>query len=122
MDRRTLGFLVGVLAVLGLLGIAATVIGGRPSGSAAGRPDGSPTVDGIVVGVDSTGLTSVTGFRLRTDDGRTLQFGLASLRNRVEFPPGHLGEHAASSVRIRVWYRDDGGRFDALWLDDAPVT
>lgn len=120
MDRRTLGFLVGALVLVGLLGVGASVLGGRPASS--GRPDGSTTVDGIVVGVDSTGLTSVTGFRLRTDDGLILQFGLASLRNRVEFPPGHLGEHAANSVRVRVSYREDGGRFEALWLEDAPTT
>lgn len=120
MDRRTGAFFVAVLALVVLLGVGASAIGGRPSSSA--RPDGSPTVDGIVVGVDSTGLTSVTGFRLRTDDGRILQFGLASLRNRVDFPPGHLSEHAANSVRVRVWYREDGGGFEALWLEDAPAT
>jgi hypothetical protein len=77
-------------------------------------------VDGVVVGVDSSGLANVTAFRLRTDDGRTLQFGLRSLRDPVIFPPGHLAEHLANSVRVRVWYRDEGGRLEALWLEDAP--
>ncbi|MFL5679134.1 MAG: hypothetical protein ACJ77B_00875 [Chloroflexota bacterium] len=121
MDRRTLGFFVVVLAVIALLGLGASVLGG-PSGPSPSPPAGTPTVDGIVVGVDATGLSNVTSFRLRTDDGRTLTFGLAELRDRVDFPPGHLNEHVANSVRVRVWYRDDAGKLQALWLEDAPAT
>ena len=118
MDRRTLGFFSLLLAALVALAIGANLLT-RPA--TPSRPDG-PTVDGIVVGVDSAGLADVSGFRLRTNDGRTLQFGLRSLRDAVQFPPGHLLEHAANSVPIRVWYRDSGGTLDALWLEDAPAT
>lgn len=118
MDRRTRRFFALVLAALVALAIGAAL---ASRGSAPRRPDAA-TVDGVVVGVDSTGLANVSAFRLRTDDGRTLQFGLASLGDAVAFPPGHLAEHLANSVRVRVWYRDDGGRLAALWLEDAPAT
>lgn len=118
MDRRTSRLFAFVLAVLVALGIGAAVV---RRGSAPSRPD-APTVDGVVVGVDSSGLANVSGFRLRTDDGRTLEFSVASLGDAVEFPPGHLAEHAANSERVRVWYRDVGGRLAALWLEDAPAT
>ena len=96
-----------------------TVLGG--GGSSPGRPD-APTVDGVVLKVDSTGLASVSGFTLRSDDGRTLLFTLAGLRNGTVFPPGHLAEHQATSSRIRVSYADAGtGTLDALWIEDAPA-
>jgi hypothetical protein len=118
VDRRTLGFFALVLGAVIALGIGAAVTSRTPPPS---RPN-APTVDGVVVGVDSAGLANVAAFRLRTNNGRTLQFGLASLGDAVQFPPGHLAEHLANSVRVRVWYRDDGGRLEALWLEDAPAT
>jgi hypothetical protein len=118
VDRRTARFFALVLLAIVALGIGAAVLGGA---STPGRPDG-PTVDGVVVGVDSAGLANVSSFRLRTDDGRTLLFALEALRDAVQFPPGHLAEHLANSVRVRVWYRNDGGRLLALWLEDAPAT
>jgi hypothetical protein len=73
--------------------------------------------------VTSGGLSKVTAFELHTNGGRTLTFDLASLQDPVRFPPGHLGEHLANSVPVRVWYRDDGGgQLSALWLEDAPAT
>jgi hypothetical protein len=120
VDRRTVRFFLLVLAAVVALAVGAAVVGGR--GSASVRPTDAPTVDGIVVGVESAGLANVSGFSLRTDDGRTLRFGLSSLGDAVQFPPGHLGEHLANSVRVRVWYRDAAGRLDALWLEDAPAT
>jgi hypothetical protein len=117
VSQRALRVLLVAAAAVAVVVIGVAVAGGVGTST---RPDG-PTVDGIVVGVDSTGLSNVTSFRLRTDDGRTLEFGLRSLRNPVQFPPGHLAEHLANSVRVRVWYRDDGGRLEALWLEDAPA-
>jgi hypothetical protein len=120
VDPRTVRFFLFVLAAIVALAVGAAALGGR--GQAPVRPTDAPTVDGIVVGVDSAGLGNVSGFSLRTDDGRTLKFGLAALGDAVKFPPGHLGEHLANSVRVRVWYRDSAGRLDALWLEDAPAT
>ena len=105
-----------------LLAAIAVAASGTKGRATATRPDTAPTVDGIVVAVDSAGLGSVSGFRLRSDDGRTLQFDLSSLGDGVAFPPGHLAEHVANSIRVRVWYRDDAGRLAALWLEDAPAT
>jgi hypothetical protein len=119
VDRRTARFFALVLGAVVALGIGAAVL--NRTSPAPSRPN-APTVDGVVIGVDSSSLANVTSFRLRTDDGRTLEFGLASLQNGVQFPPGHIAEHLANSVRVRVWYRDDGGRLDALWLEDAPAT
>ena len=114
-----MAFFALVLGAVVALGIGAAVSSRTPSPPS---PPNAPTVDGVVVGVDSAGLANVSAFRLRTDDGRTLQFGLASLGDAIQFPPGHLAEHLANSVRVRVWYRDDGGRLEALWLEDAPAT
>jgi hypothetical protein len=120
VDRRTVRFFLFVLAAIVALAVGAGVLGRR--GPMPVRPSDAPTVDGIVVAVDSAGLGNVSGFSLRTDDGRTLKFGLSALGDAVQFPPGHLGEHLANSVRVRVWYRDAAGRLDALWLEDAPAT
>jgi hypothetical protein len=119
MDRRTrLAFGLILVAVL-VLGGAAAILSQR---SASGRPDGAPTVDGIVVGIDSAGLGDVRGFRLRTADGRTLTFDLSADRNGAQFPPGHLGEHLATAAPVRVWYEGSGDQLKALWLEDVPAT
>jgi len=107
-----------LLTVIGLAGGAAIVSQRAPSA----RPDGAPTVDGIVVGVDSAGLGNVKGFRLRTADGRTLTFDLSADRNGAQFPPGHLTEHLATASPVRVWYEGSGDQLKALWLEDAPAT
>jgi hypothetical protein len=119
MDRRTrLVFGVIVVAVV-LLGVGAAILNQVSSGA---RPDGSPTVDGIVVGVDSQGLGNVKGFRLRTPDGRILAFDLSADRNGAQFPPGHLTEHLATAQPVRVWYEGSGDQLKALWLEDKPTT
>src|SRR5262249_41156245 len=58
------------------LGVAAT-------GSASGVP-ASP-VDGVLTHIDSTGLSQVTGFDMRTADGRTLAFKIGVLENGSQF-------------------------------------
>ena len=117
MDRGTRNLFLAALAVV----VAAVAVAAYASqGSNGGRPPG-PTVDGVVIQVESTGLTSVNGFTLLTADGRQLRFGLAELRNGSVFPPGHLPEHVATAAPVRVWYRETSGGFEALWLEDAPV-
>jgi len=118
MDRATRRVFLGVL---GLLVLAGLVLALGPGSQGSGPPD-APTVDGVVVAVRSAGLSAVSGFSLRTNDGRVLEFGLAGLRNGTTFPPGHLAEHLATSQRIRVWYSTAGdGRLEALWLEDVPA-
>jgi hypothetical protein len=108
-----------ILVAVLLLGAGATLLSRQP---ATGRPDGAPTVDGIVVGVDSAGLGDIKGFRLRTVDGRILSFDLSADRNGSQFPPGHLTEHLATAAPVRVWYEGSGDQLRALWLEDSSAT
>lgn len=77
------------------------------------------TETGLVVAVNSSGLTDVRGFTLRTNDGRTVLFKIGVLENGAQFPPGHLLEHAATGVKVVVTYRQDGSDLVAIRLDDA---
>lgn len=74
---------------------------------------------GVVTDVDAASLTDVRGFTIRTPDGRTVAFRIGVLENGAQFPPGHLGEHAATATPIRVTYREESGVLVAVRLDDA---
>jgi hypothetical protein len=78
------------------------------------------TETGLVTAVDSSGLTDVRGFTIRTDDGRTVVFRIGALENGARFPPGHLLEHRATGVKIVVTYRQENGALVAVRLEDAP--
>jgi hypothetical protein len=101
---------VGVLIALGALAIVVATSLGRPA---------DKVEVGVVVNVDAVSLTEVRGFTIRTPDGRTVAFRIGALENGAEFPPGHLGEHAATATPIRVSYRDEGGDHVAVRLEDA---
>jgi hypothetical protein len=117
VDRTTRNIFLASIAGLIVVTIGAVLL----LGGTSGPPPGTTMVQGVVVGVDSAGLTKVRGFTLRTDDGRTLQFDLAALENAVEFPPGHLVEHQGLGSKVRVWYRDANGTLQAIRLEDAPA-
>jgi hypothetical protein len=87
--------------------------------STLGQPP-SQTETGLVVAVDSSGLTDVRGFTIRTTDGRTVVFRIGVLENGAEFPPGHLLEHEATGVKVVVTYRRENGELVAIRIDDAP--
>jgi hypothetical protein len=74
---------------------------------------------GRLTDIDAEGLTEVSGFRLRTDDGADVQFRLGVLENGVEFPPGHLAEHMATTTKVRVYFRDEAGERVVYRLEDA---
>ena len=78
----------------------------------------SPAV-GRLTGIDAEGLTRVTGFRLRTDGGAEVPFRIGVLENGAEFPPGHLAEHMATTTRVRVFFREEGGERVVYRLEDA---
>jgi hypothetical protein len=99
----------------GSLGAPASIVP-----SAAGGPPVSP-VAGVLTGIDSTGLTQVTGFTLRTNDGRTIEFKLGNLENGNQFPPGHLAEHLATSSPVLVYFRPQGADLVVYRLEDAPA-
>jgi hypothetical protein len=102
------------------IGIAIAVVGlGFVVVSASGQAP-RQTETGLVIAVDSSGLTDVRGFTIRTDDGRTVVFGIGSLENGAQFPPGHLLEHRATGVKIVVTYRQENGELVAIRLEDAP--
>ena len=119
VDRPTRLFFGLILVAVVVLAGGVAVLSQQ---TATGRPDGSPTVDGIVIAVDSQGLGNVKGFRLRTADGRVLTFDLSEDRNAAQFPPGHLTEHLATAAPVRVWYAGSGDQLKALWLEDRPAT
>jgi hypothetical protein len=109
--RRTAVVWVGLaIAVVALGFVAVSAFGQAPR----------QTETGLVIAVDSSGLTDVRGFTIRTDDGRTVVFRIGALENGAHFAPGHLLEHRATGVKIVVTYRQVNGELVAIRLDDAP--
>jgi hypothetical protein len=76
-------------------------------------------VTGVLLGVTAEGLARVKGFRLRTGEGQEIDFEIGTLENGVEFPPGHLAEHLASSSPVRVFFRPEGDRLVVYRIEDA---
>ena len=117
MDPRTRNVFVGILVlVIAVMAVAAILLGQAPPPA---PPPDAAAVEGIIVAVDSAGLTDVKSFDLRAADGTTMTYSLERLENGASFPPGHLVEHQASASPVRVWYTTDGGVLYAIRLDDA---
>lgn len=112
MTARRIG-----VAWIGLLIAAATLL--VVINSAFGQAP-RQTETGLVIAVDSSGLTDVRGFSIRTDEGQTVVFQIGVLENGAQFPPGHLLEHEATGVKVVVTYRGEGGALVAVRIDDAP--
>ena len=120
MDRRTRNlFGLALVLIVAASGAAAFLLSGTGSEGTGGAAN-APTVDGVIVGVDSEGLDRVRGFTLRTGDGTTLEFTIGVLENGAVFPPGHLVEHQATAQPVRVWYQAEGSTRIAIRLEDAP--
>jgi hypothetical protein len=83
-------------------------------------PDVASPVDGVVIALDSTGLSDVRGFTLRTSGGFAFTFVLGALENAADFSPSHLAEHQVSSQPIRAWFRVEGNNRVVYRLEDAP--
>ena len=112
MNARRVGVGAGlVIAAAALVVVIVSTVAQAPS-----------TETGLVVAVDSSGLTDVRGFSIRTGDGRTIAFRIGVLENGAQFPPGHLLEHAATGVKVVVTYRQENGELVAIRLDDAPAA
>ena len=128
MDPRTRNAFV--LAIMFVVGVTAAAAGAlllagqaeRGSGPSRGSPTDAQQVVGVIVAVDSAGLTNVRGFTLRANGDTDMLFALDQLENGAEFPPGHLVEHQAAASPIRVWYRTEGGVNHAIRLEDAEPT
>ena len=119
MDRRTRATVVLALGALIALTAGAAILRGGGGLPDPDRPSGDRTLVGVIVAVDAASLTRVRGFTLRTSDGTTTTFASGNLENGDEFPPGHLVEHQATAVPVRVWYRVEGTRNVAVRLEDA---
>ncbi|MFN8521152.1 MAG: hypothetical protein U0667_17585 [Chloroflexota bacterium] len=74
---------------------------------------------GLVVDVQQSSLTSVEGFRLRTADGRLVDFDTRDTRFDVAFPVQHLGEHLALAQPITVTYKVVDDHNEVVKLADA---
>jgi hypothetical protein len=114
-----------VTVALAALLVALAVAGcGSSATSATAGPEvraGAPAspVTGVLVKIDSQGLTKVRGFTLRTDAGTEIPFTIGTLENGAEFPPGHLAEHMSTSSPVRVFFRDEGGTLVVYRIEDA---
>ena len=115
-----------VRALVLLAGLAVAACGGTgpsspvaPTTSSGGSFPPSPVV-GVVVRVDSSGLSNVHGFDLRQADGTVLAFTMGTLENGAEFPPGHLAEHQATGSPVLVSFRILDGVPLVYRLEDAP--
>ncbi len=91
---------------------------------ASGTPvvDATSPIDGILTDIDSEGLTQVTAFTIRTQDGQSITFKIGTLENGAQFPPGHLAEHLATSSPVRVYFRAEGPDLVVYRLEDAPAS
>jgi hypothetical protein len=108
--RRLIALLAVVVSVVALAVAAVSVFGGP----------GRRVETGVVVAVQATSLSSVQGFSIRTQDGRTVDFRVGAIENATQFAPGHLAEHKVSLVPVRVTYVEEGGGLVAVRLEDAP--
>jgi hypothetical protein len=87
----------------------------------AGCGTGDKTVDGFVVDVQSTSLTQVDSFTLRTPEGETIVFRVGPLElDGGAFPAPHLREHMALNQAVAIAYREEDGEKVAYRLLDAP--
>ena len=121
MDRRTRNLFAFVLVLLvAITGGAALLLSDTSRIDPDGGPPDTTAVDGVIVAVDSAGLSDVRGFSLRRPGGEILIFRLGELENGAQFPPGHLAEHQATAAPVRVWYRMEGSERFAVRLEDAP--
>ena len=119
MRGRTL---VGRLLVLAIPVLLATAVYASTRPTCACEPIPASPVDGVVVKVDATGLTQVSGFDLRTPKYPVfLHFVLGPLEDATQFSPGHLKEHQASGSPVRVYYVRSGEALVVYRLEDAPA-
>jgi hypothetical protein len=121
-ERRLQPVFLGVIAGIAILGGAYLA---RPAPLCACSPTAPPIppspVDGVVVFVDSSGLTAVRGFSVRLADGTTVHLEMGVLENAAEFSPSHLTEHMATGEPIRAFYRFLNEVPYVYRLEDAPI-
>ena len=101
-------------------GPADTMVAGSPGSTTAGAPAAATSpMTGVPIDIEAAGLSQVTAFTIRTNAGAEQRFLVGTLENAVDFPPGHLAEHLATSSPIRVFFRVEGSDLVAYRLEDA---
>ena len=89
----------------------------------AGCTPALETETGVVISVDSTSPVSVSGFTLRTADGRQVVFDTDGVVfDQSGFPPEHLREHMSLASPVKVTYRVTDGHNAVVRLEDAPKS
>lgn len=79
------------------------------------------TAAGFVMDVQSTSLTEISEFTLRTPEGDSLLFRVGRLElDGGAFPAGHLREHMALAQPVAVAFTIVDGERIATRLVDAP--
>lgn len=74
-------------------------------------------ISGVVVEVQSSGLTEIDSFSVRADD-RTYEF-IVTDDTELDFPPAHLNEHRVSGEPVRVVFEGKDHGLYALTIEDA---
>lgn len=78
------------------------------------------TAAGFVVDVQSTSLTEITSFTLRTKEGEELLFRVGALDLNGGFPGTHLREHMITNQPVAVAFDMEDDDLVATRLVDAP--
>lgn len=79
------------------------------------------TAAGFVVDVQSTSLTQIDSFTIRTQEGEALRFRVGAVDlDGGAFPPSHLREHMATAQPVAVAFTREGDERIATRLVDAP--
>ncbi len=86
MEPRFRNYLVLAAVLFIGLATAMAVYVGRPGTRDPDQPPDATQVVGVIVRVDSEGLTDVRGFGLRTDADADMQFSLERLQNGADVP------------------------------------
>ena len=97
------------------------VIAAACGGGGDGDGDGERSVVGIILDVQSTSLTQIESFTMRTNDGETLVFHVAPDARpdpQEGFVPGHLRSHAVAAEQVKIFYREENGDLLATRLVD----
>lgn len=87
--------------------------------AACGGDNGDRSVEGIITDVQSSSLTEIDLFTVRTNDGETIVFRIAPDAHpepEEGFVPGHLRSHAVGAEQVKVYYREENGEFLATRL------
>ena len=90
------------------------------AGLVVGCGDGEKAVTGVILDVESSSLTELDSFTVRSNDGETLVF--VSEQDTPADPqegifPGHLSGHMQAAEQMTVHYREEGGTLVAVRLE-----